>query len=170
LKNHQPILIYILSFLALSILLKILGVIDYDTITILGYAFIFYGISAVYLSFGKGRKLFLFFGTFIFLVGLVMFLVSNFEFGNIRALLFPAILLIIGISMLMIYIDGNAGTFVIVSSAFFIAAGIMFTYTIGEFSFNRLINSILSITLKYWPVILIVLGIIFLIKRNEKSG
>ena len=169
-KSHQPILIYLLSFLALSILLKILGVIDFDSITILGYAFIFYGISAVYVSFGKRRKIFLFFGTFIFLVGLVMFLVSNFEFGNLRAVLFPALLLIIGISILMLYLDGNAGTFLIVSSAFFIAAGIMLTYTIGEFSYNRLINSILSITLKYWPVILIVLGIIFLIKRDEKSG
>lgn len=167
-KTNQPILIYLLAFLTLSILLKFFNVIDFDTSEILGYALIFYGISQVYIYFGSQRKVKLFLGTFIFLLGLFLFLINNFEFSKISQLLIPAGFFIISICFFMVSISGFFDKSLLILSIIFFISGLVYTLYFGTLKFITFLNSILTISLKYWSIILIVFGIIFLINRSKK--
>ena len=166
-KHHQSILIYLLTFLALSIILKLLGIIDFDNYEIWGYGLIFYGISLVYISFGNNQRGRLFIGSIIFLIGLLLFIISKFEFFSVSTLILPSLLLIFSISFLMLFLDNlKERSLILISLAFFIA-GTIYTLFNGEISLLSFLNSVKQITLSYWPVILIAAGIILIIQREK---
>ena len=130
--NNQPILLYLLIFLALATALKLLGVIDVQSTELLGYAMIFYGINLVYISFGKKERGILFTGTSLFLIGLLLFLTNHFEFLNEREIIFPSILFIAGISFLMIFFDDTSKKNFFLISATLIFAAITVTALLGN--------------------------------------
>lgn len=165
--KHQPVFIYLLIFLALTILLKIIGVIDTSVSEILGYLFIFYGISLVYLSFGKKRKLALFFGSVLFLTGIVLYLINNFDFYNPAVLVYPSFFFISGISLFLLFIDDHSSKLNLILSIILFIMGFIYVSVAGSFSLPNFFYSLINITLNYWPILLIVGGIIFLLNRER---
>ena len=166
-EKHQSIISYLLTLLLLLILLKIIGIIHIHNLELLGYVFIFFGLSYVFNSFGNSRKGVLFTSTVIFLVGLVLFIISNFEIQQLSKLIIPSSLMIIGIGLLMTYIDGDQLTFVFILSLLFIATGIIMTITHGEITFRSFISSFIGITAKYWPILLIFAGVFLLFRKGN---
>ena len=166
-KHHQSILIYLLTFLALSILLKFWGIIDFDNREIWGYGLIFYGISLVYISFGNNQRGRLFLGSIIFLSGLFLYLISKFEFFQVSVLIIPALLLLFSISFFMLFLDNYHDRTVILVSILFFISGTVVTLFNGEISFPVFLNSIWHIVLNYWPVVLIAVAIILIIHREK---
>jgi hypothetical protein len=169
LSNNQPILIYLLIFLALSIILKLFGVIDVSNIELLGYAFIFYGITIVYTSFGKNHPIALFFGSSLFLTGLLLFLISNFEFSDSNEIIFPSILLILGINFLMLFFNNLKKKGFLAVSLTSILLAVVVTILLGSITFLNFYNSILNITAKYWPIVLIAAGLLVLLSIEHKK-
>ena len=165
----QPILIYALAFLIISLVLKLFGFIYLDNNELLAYTFIFYGISSVYISFGRNKRFQLFIGTTAFLIGVVFFLVSNFDIFNSSSLIFPSVLLILGICCWMLFLDNTDDKAVLFISIIFILLGIIYSFSVGTLRIGSFINSIFSITVKYWMVALITLIIIILLKREDKG-
>lgn len=165
-KKRQSIISYLLILLILLILLKITNFININNVELLAYVFIFFGLSYVFNSFGNNRKGTLFTSTVIFLVGLVLFTISNFEIQHISRLIIPSSLMIIGIGFLMTYIDGDQVTYSLILSLLFIAAGIIITITFGEITFRSFYSSFIGVTEKYWSVLIIFAGI-FLIFRKD---
>jgi len=168
LSNNQPVFIYLLIFLALSIVLKLLGVIDVANIELIGYAFIFYGITLVYTSFGKKQTVVLFIGSSVFLVGLVLFLINNFEFTNSKEIIFPAILLIIGINFLMLFLNNTGRKRFLAISLTSIISAIIVTLLLGSITFQDFFTSIINIGEKYWPIVLIAVGLLALLHKEYK--
>ncbi len=168
--NNQPILLYLLIFLALATALKLLGVIDVQSTELLGYAMIFYGINLVYISFGKKERGILFTGTSLFLIGLLLFLTNHFEFLNEREIIFPSILFIAGISFLMIFFDDTSKKNFFLISATLIFAAIIVTALLGNLTVGLFFNTIIKITVKYWPVALITIGLIIILHRENKKN
>jgi len=166
-KRQQPILAYIIIFFLLSILLKLFGIIDFTLGEVIGYALIFYGLSLVYTSMGKNKKFVLFTGSSMFLAGVVLFIVNNFQLVNSLNIIISSIILIMGIDFFIIFIDDFSRKNFLVLSAVFIVAGLLFTISWGSPSFASFFNSIFYVALKYWPVIIIVAGIILIIRRDE---
>jgi len=121
----------------------------------------------VFNSFGNNRKGVLFTASVIFLIGLVLFVISNFEIQHLPALIIPASLMIIGVGLLMTYIDGDHITFVFILSLLLIAAGIIITVTHGEFTFHSFISSLFGISTKSWPVLLIFAGVFVLFRKRN---
>jgi len=74
--------------------------------------------------------------------------------------------MIIGIGLLMTYIDGDHVTFSLILSLLFITVGIIITITYGEITFRSFYSSFIGITEKYWSVLIIFAGI-FLIFRKD---
>jgi len=166
-KHHQSILIYLLTFLALSILLKFWGIIEFDNLEIWGYGLIFYGISLVYISFGNNQRGRLFIGSIIFLSGLFLYIISKFEFFRVSTLIVPALLLLFSISFFMLFLDNYHDKTVLLISVLFFISGTIVTLYNGEISFPVFFNSIWHITLNYWPVVLIAIGMILIIHREK---
>ena len=164
-EKNQPIISYLLTLLFLLVLLKIIGIINIHNLELLGYVFIFLGLSYVFNSFGKNRKGSLFISTVIFFVGLVLFIISNFELQQLSKLIIPASLMIIGVGLLMTYIDGDQRTVVFILSLLFIASGIIITISHGEITFNSFYLSFIRVMKKYWSVLLIFTGVFLLLRK-----
>ncbi len=165
----QPILIYALIFLIITLILKLFGLLNVDNNQLLAYTFIFYGISSVYISFGRNKRLQLFIGTVIFLIGIVFFLISNFDIFNSSHLIFPSTLLILGISCWMLFLDNTDDKAVLFISIIFILLGIIYSISVGAMRVGSFLNSILSIASKYWAIVLITFIIILLLRREDKK-
>ncbi len=168
--NNQPILLYLLIFLALATALKLLGVIDVQSTELLGYAMIFYGINLVYISFGKKERGILFIGTSLFLIGILIFLTNHFEFLNEREIIFPSILFIAGINFLMLFFDDTSKKNFFLISATLIFAAITVTALLGNITLPLFLNSIIKITIKYWPIALITIGLMIILHRENKKN
>jgi len=168
LTNTQPILVYLLFFLALSLVLKLFGIIDVTGSELLGYAFIFYGITMVYTSFGRNQQIVLFFGSSLFLTGLLLFLINNFEFTDDYYIIFPAVLLIIGINFLMLYLDNPDKKNFLAIALTAIVSAVAVTIILGSITFGNFITSLGNIASKYWPVIIIAVGLLILLSREFK--
>ena len=149
------------------ILLKIVGFINIPNVELLGYVFIFFGLSYVFNSFGNGRKGVLFTATVIFLVGMILFIISNFEIQHLSKLYIPSSLMIIGIGLLMTYIDGDQISYILVLSLLFIAAGIIIAITYRGITFSLFFYSLIGVIAKYWSVLLIFAGIFILFRKGN---
>jgi len=168
LSNNQPILIYLLIFLALSIVLKLFGVIDVANVELLAYGLIFYGITLVYTSFGKKQSGILFIGSSLFLTGFLLFLINSFEFTNGNEIIFPAVLLIIGIDFLMLFLDNRERKSFLAVSLTSIISAIIVILLLGSITFQTFFTSIINIAEKYWPIVLIATGLIILLNIEHK--
>ncbi len=168
-KLHHPILIYILTFLVLSITLQLLGVINFGSFEIVSYVLIFTGLGLFFNSFGKRNSALLFTGSFIFLAGIAFFLINNFEFRNYKQIILPALTLNIGISFLMLFLDNFSEKIYFWISLIFIGMGIAAVYFMGSFSLSAFLNSLIKITISYWSIFLIAIGIFFILIRSEKK-
>ena len=164
-EKNQPIISYLLTLLFLLVLLKIIGIINIHNIELLGYVFIFLGLSYVFNSFGNNKKGVLFISTVVFFVGLVMFVISNFELQQISKLIIPSFLMIIGIGFLMTYIDGDQITIVFILSLLFITSGIIITISHGVVTITSFCLSFINVIEKYWPVLLIFAGVFLLFRK-----
>lgn len=167
-KKHS-IITYLLVFLVLSILLKIVGIINISITELAGYALIFYGIGTVYVSMGKNKKKFLFIGAVSFLVGVELFITSNYDFLKISNIVLPSIFFILGTAFLVLFIDDFSNKLLLAISVIFLISGIFFFTKLGTFNPNDFLKSTLSISMKYWPIIIIVTALILLLKKDNKS-
>jgi hypothetical protein len=168
-NKSQPILTYTLSFLILAVLFKIIGLLNVNNEEILAYTFVFYGISSVYSSLGKNKKFRLFLGTVVFLIGIIFFVINNFDIVNLSRMIFPAIILTAGIGFLMLYIDNTNDKTILYVSAAFILPGLFYSIYFGTMKPGLFINSIYQIILKYWIIVIITAIIFTAINRDEKS-
>lgn len=168
-KKNQLIIIYLISFLVFTYLLKLLGIIRITGSEILSYTLIFAGIGLFFNSFGKENKSSLFSSTFIFLWGVVLFLINNFEFRNNSEILYPALFLNIGFSFLILFIDNFKDKIYIILSFIFVALGIASVFYWGKFNSSIFFSSFGEIAIKYLPIIIIAAGIFFILIRSEKK-
>ena len=168
-NKSQPILTYTLSFLILAVIFKIIGLLNLSNEEILAYTFIFYGISSVYLSFGRDKKFRIFLGTVFFLIGIILFVLNNFDINNISKIIFPSILFILGIGFLMLYIDNINDKAMLYISLIFIFTGLVYSISIGSMKLGLFIYSVYHIILKYWIVAIIALIIFTAINYDEKN-
>lgn len=169
-NNNQPILVYLLIFLALSIVLKLFGIIDVENTELVSYVMIFYGINLVYLSFGRKRQGLLLTGTILFLVGLLLFLINNFEFINNREIIFPSTLLILGTGFLMLFLNDTSKKNLLLISLTLILSAIIVTALLGSITVSSFIDSIIKITVKYWLVAVVAIVLLIIIYGGEKKS
>lgn len=168
-RKYQSLLTYLLLFLSISMLLKFFGFIRISSGEIFNYSLILLGISVVYLSLGKNRKISLFFGTVFFLIGILVFVLNNFLIFWGALLLMPTILFISGATFLMLcYDDPSDKKFFVIGSTL-ILAGLIVTVINGQLNLASFYDSLLKITASYWEIILIAAVILILISFEERK-
>lgn len=165
----HSLLSYALSFLLLAYAIKLLGFVDFSTLEILAYTFIFYGVSQVYLSMGNDKKLALFLGSAIFLLGVEFFLLDNFDITSTSSIIFPSALLILGISSLMLFLDNTGDKAIMFISLIFILLGIIYSTNVGSMRFGNFFTALFQLFSRYWLIFVLSLVIIFFISREKKS-
>lgn len=166
-RTLQSLAAYLIIFLILAVASDFLGIIEFESIELISYSFIFAGIGLSYWSLGSSKSIPLFFGTAAFLIGILIFITFKYDFKDASMLTLPSILLITGVSLLMsTYISGVKA--VAILGVIFVTAGIIFTILLGNINFETLINAAASIIKNYWLILLIVIGIILILTIDEK--
>ena len=160
---------YLLIFLVLTILLKIVGIINISYTELAGYALIFYGIGTVYISMGKKKRNLLFIGAVLFLIGVELIITNNYDFLKLSNVVLPSIFFILGTAFLVLFIDDLSNRLLLVISIIFLISGAFFFTKLGTFNFSDFLKSTLSIMLKYWPILIIVTALILLLKKDNKE-
>jgi len=163
----QKIITYLAAFTILLYIFRFFGIIRIDGGEILGYAFIFYGISAVYLSFGQGERYILSLGTAFFCLGLFLFMIKNFHFYEFGKLIIPAALMTFSVTSLILFLDSpGKKIFLRVSVGLFLVT-LIIAKIWGYLSFGSFFTSAWATLGGYWPVALIFLFILFLLRDSD---
>lgn len=167
--KSNSVIAYLIIFLALTLLLKFLGIINITYYELAGYVLIFYGVGIVYTSMGLNKKISLFLGVILFFTGLLIFVINNYDITKFSNIVLPSIFFILGAGFLVLFIDDYDNKLLAVISVIFFISGIFFFLKLGTFSFSDFIKSILSIITKYWPLVLIITAIIVLLNKKQRS-
>ena len=167
-KNHS-IIAYLLVFIVLSVLLKVAGIIDSSFMELTSYALIFYGVGTVYVAMGKNKKRLLFIGAASFLVGIEFFIISNYDILKLSHIVLPSIFFILGTAFLVLFIDDLPNKLLLAISIIFLISGVFFFTKLGVFNPHDFLKSAIFISLKYWPLIIIIAALILLLRKNNRS-
>ena len=167
--KNLSIITYISIFIVLVILLKLIGLISASFTELASYALIFYGIGTVYLSMGKNKKNLLFVGAAAFLVGIELFITSNYDFLRISHIVLPSIFFILGTAFLVLFIDDLSNKLLLIISIIFLVSSLFFFTKLGTFNLSNFVTATISISRKYWPVLIIITAIILLLRKNNRS-
>jgi hypothetical protein len=149
------------------IFLKFIGLVTSSFTELASYALIFYGIGTVYVWMGKRKKNILFIGAVSFLVGIELFITSNYDFLRISHIVLPSIFFILGTAFLVLFIDDLSNRLLLIIATIFLISAIFFFSKLGTFNFSNFLASVISIIRKYWPVLIIVTVLILLLNRDK---
>ena len=166
-EKAQKIIFYLAVFTVFLYILRIFGIIKIEGGQILGYAFIFYGISAVYLSFGQNERATLLLGSVFFCLGVLLFLFSNFSFPSFGMVIFPAVLMTVSVSSFILYLDDTRNKVFLYSAAGFLLVTLAIAKIWGVISFSTFFISAWTTILGYWPIVLIFLFVLFLLRERD---
>ncbi|MCH9029210.1 MAG: hypothetical protein IH819_06255 [Bacteroidetes bacterium] len=167
--RNNLILIYLLVFVAILIFLRALGVIYISNDELLGYVLIIYGLSLFYSSFISGRKIFLFIGSTTFLIGIIFFLFSNFQFQNTHDFILPAVIFILSISSFMVYLSDTTQKISVYIAIILCALGVGAMVLISKNGIVGYFANIVFITEIYWPMLIILIVVVMLVNRDSKQ-
>jgi len=166
---NNLLVIYLLTFLALLIFLRMVGIITITDSELVGYGLIIYGLSLFYSSYINSKKLFLFIGSGIFLCGVLFFLIGNFELWNIDQLLIPASIFILSIGLFMVYLSDMSYKNMMYFASILFAIGIGAMALISKNGIVGYFENTLLITRIYWPILIILFIVVALVNRNAKE-
>lgn len=167
--KNKYILILLLLFIVLSVALKIAGIIDFEIAELIAYVFLFTGISITYSSFLNKRPGLIFAGSFIFLIGTVIYISTHFFIWNPSRIFFPSLLIITGVSMLLVFYYDTKKKFLLIISLLIILAGVLYLIEYGKPGLDDFIYGIVEIIKDYWAIVIVSLLIIFLLNKQIKQ-
>ena len=78
--RNNLIIVYLVVFIIVLILLRSIGIIIINSDELIGYGLITFGLSLFYSAYIESRKLLIFIGSVVFLIGIFFFVMGNFEF------------------------------------------------------------------------------------------
>jgi len=167
--RNNLIIVYLVIFISVLIILRSFGVIIINNDELIGYGLITYGLSLFYSAFIKSRKLFIFIGSTIFLIGVFFFIMGNFEFEKTDKIYVPAAIFILSISYLMLFLSDRSFKFGMYAAIILFTSGIGTLAIMSMHGIENFITYTINIFNIYWPVLIILLAVIALVNKDIKE-
>lgn len=167
--RKDSVITYLLVFILLLIIVKLVGIFNLSYLEMTGYALVFYGMGTVYVSMGKSKRSMLFIGSVAFLAGVLLLITSNYDFVKLTNIVLPSIFFILGTAFLILFIDDYSNKLLLIISAIFFISGIYLFGKLGTFHLSSFLSSVLNIFFKYWLIVVIITTIVLLIEKNKKT-
>lgn len=166
-KKIQSLLIYVILILALISILGISGIINLTGRSWMGSGLTALGFGIVLIFFGEYKPHFLFAGSFAFLLGNYLFIIDKFEIIKGKPIILPALFLITGLSVLILYIEKTSQRKYLYSSIILISSGIISVFYFGSLNLVKIFYYLFEIIKIYWLLAAIILLIVFIISRKK---
>ena len=148
--------------------IRLTGIIHINYETSYFYFLQFIGLVFVMTSLGKNYRGMLFLGAALFMTGITLFIINQFEILSPVKILLPSILVITGTGFFMLYIDNTKeNVFLMISIILFTISLLLIRFT-GKYQVINQANRIAYTILEFWPVLLALLGVGILANRNRR--
>jgi len=161
-----PILGILLVLAGLGLLLDQLHVIDFGWEKVLWLAVAILGALLTFRAFTNDEQGKIFFGTILFLFGLLFFLRSFDIIRHGEHIIWPAILVIIGLAFLMLYVNNPREWVLIIPTVLFVGLGAVFMLAELDYLYYW---DVWYAVRQYWPAILILIGVAMIVGRGVRK-
>jgi hypothetical protein len=151
-------------FIIVSLLLSIFGIFPVTLMNILSYSLLTIGISLVFSEAANQKKILIFFGSVIFLSGVLLLISENFYVNISAGKQLPVFLIFCGSGLLVIQIVTSSIRILLLISVVLLSAGLALLLFDSSWSFKSFINAVLPVVNFLWPVVLIILVLVFMLK------
>lgn len=163
------IILYLVGFILIAVILKLIGLVNFNNFELLAVIFAALGSGMVYNSMGENKKISLFFGTAVFLTGVVFLLIGSQQVPNSSRIVFASVLYIIGISCFMLFLDNTSDKTLVLVSFIFILLGVIYTAISGSFSFNTFVETLSDLIGEFWLILLVVIIVIYILAKGSNK-
>ena len=160
--NDLSLVIIIFAFLL--ILLSFLNILSTSFSDILSYLMIAVGLILVYSEIIRQNRVLIFLGSIIFLVGIFFLIIENFYVELNSNMSVPIILIFAGSGLLLVYITTSTKNIFFLASVILLSVGLTLLLVSSHWKIGLFINSILPVINYIWPVVLVVIIIILLLR------
>jgi hypothetical protein len=154
----------IILFIIVTFLLSAFNIISIALTEILAYSLLVIGVALVYTETIRQNRPSVFLGSIIFLFGVYFLITENFNLNFSDAVYVPIILIFGGSGLLMLYISTSTHRIFLFISIIFLSAGITLIIVNSHWGLKSFFLSILSVLNFFWPVMIIFLILIFLMR------
>ncbi len=161
-----PVFGIILVILGVGLLLRQLHIVHVDGGSMLLFGLIVYGGAMIIRSFVTIVRQSLFFGSLCFYSGIVLLLGKYSFIENTPFTYVPGFLIAFGLSFLMLFIFTFNEFHLLVPAVIFIGLGVAFMMTEIGFLYPSDVKEAIR---TYWPVAIILFGVLMLFSREEKK-
>lgn len=166
----KSILVLIIVFVWVSVLLTLFGAIDLGYSEIIAFSLMLLGIAIYYPAYNKKTNNGIFWGSVIFLSGIVSFISANYELPGTSEIIIPAILFIISFSLFLIFLSDTGKKLFLWISLFVGAVGGFTLYDRGNPVLDTFFNAIISLSEKFWIVLLLAAVTIVILNLENKKN
>lgn len=153
-KNNKNKLAALLIPLLIIVILSRFGIININFSSLLYFGMMLGGFTLVWVVFGRLKRVFLFCGTITFLLGFLLLIKENYIFINNSDILWPLLCFIIGIGMLILYIEDTKTSSFAYASVLIISFGIGFIIKADTFSIGKFFSALGGIISENWLILL----------------
>jgi hypothetical protein len=161
--NRIPFFGIILVLIGMGLLLRQLHIIRVDGTAMVLFGVVAYGTAMIVRSFLSNIRQSLFFGSLCFFSGIVLLLGKYELIEHSPYVYVPGFLLSVGLSFTMLYLFNLRDYHLLVPAVIFIALGIAFMMTEVGYLYP---SDVKDAVRQYWPVAIIVFGVLMLFRRN----
>jgi hypothetical protein len=165
-RTTQLVAALMLGFLIITIALSSIGLIEITFINILTYLAIILGISLVYPGFIQSNKLMVYFGSAVFLLGILFLVQLTFEITGLTNITLSLVLLVNGCSFLMVYLVDVGNKLFLVLTLIFILSGIILLFINNCIALDSYFRAIASVGKSFWHILIVMIIIILLFNRG----
>ena len=162
-KLNDLALIIVLFIIAIF-LLSTFNIISVAITDILAYSLLVIGVALVYTETIRQNRPSVFIGSIIFLFGVYFLITENFNLNISDAVYVPIILIFGGSGLLMLYISTSTHKIFLLISIILLTAGITLIIANSHWGLMSFFLSILPVLNFLWPVMIIFLLLIFLMR------
>jgi len=156
-----------LVLLGAVLLVKYFGLVSAAYSEICGFVFCIYAIIAVYKLSGSGNKGGLFTAGILFILGVSLIVLENYEILSPVKLFLPTILFAAGTGFAMLFLDNyRERVFLIIAIILFIS-GILSAIYFDLLTSIQVANRIAVVIFYYWPVIFVLIGFSIIFNRKR---
>jgi hypothetical protein len=165
--NRIPFFGIILVVIGVGLLLRQLHIIRVDGTSMVLFGMIAYGAAMVLRSFLSNIRQSLFIGSLCFFSGIVLVLGKYDVIENSPYVYVPAFLIAAGLAFTMLFIYNFKDLHLLVPALIFIALGVAFMMTEVGYLYPSDVKEAVS---QYWPVAIIIFGVLMLFRRKERTS
>lgn len=154
----------IVLFIIITFFLSVFSIISIALTDILAYSLLVIGVALVYTETIRQNRPSVFLGSIIFLFGVYFLITENFNLNISDAVYVPIILIFGGSGLLMLYISTSTHKIFLLISIILLTAGITLIIANSHWGLMSFFLSILPVLNAFWPVLIIFLFLIFLMR------